>query len=84
MDGYGILMSIILGGIAGVIAEKLMNFNTGLILSIILGIVGAIVGNYLLVLLHISLGGGLIGTLITAILGACILIFLYRLVANRA
>ena len=83
MDGYGILWSIIIGGIAGVIAEKLMSFNTGLILSIILGIVGAIVGNFLLGLFHISLGGGIISTIIVAIVGACVIIFLYRLIANR-
>ena len=84
MDGYGILWSIIIGGVAGVIAERLMNFNTGLILSIILGIVGAVVGNELFSLLHISLGGGIIGTIIVAIVGACIIIYLYRLISRRA
>jgi len=84
MDGYGILWSIIIGGVAGVIAERLMNFNTGLILSIILGIVGAVVGNELFGLMHISLGGGIIGTIIVAIVGACIIIYLYRLISRRA
>lgn len=82
MNGYGILMSIILGGISGVVAEKLMNFNTGLVLSIILGIVGAVVGNFLLGLVGVGLGG-IVGTIITAIVGACVLIWLYRLIASR-
>ncbi len=82
MDGYGIIMSIILGGISGVIAEKVMNFNTGLVLSIILGIVGAVVGNFLLGLVGVSLGG-IVGTIVTAIVGACIVIYLYRMLAKR-
>ena len=57
MEGYGIIMQIILGGVAGWIAEKVMGFNTGLIMNIILGIVGAVVGNWLLGLVNIGLGG---------------------------
>ena len=83
MEGYGIIMQIILGGLAGWIAEKVMKFDTGLIMNIILGIVGAIVGNWLLGLIGIGLGG-LIGQLIVAILGACVLIFLYRAIKGRA
>lgn len=83
MEGYGIIMQIILGGLAGWIAEKVMKFDTGLIMNIILGIVGAIVGNWLLGLIGIGLGG-LIGQLIVAILGACVLIFVYRAIKGRA
>jgi uncharacterized membrane protein YeaQ/YmgE (transglycosylase-associated protein family) len=82
MNGYGIIMSIILGGVAGVVAEKIMNFNTGLVLSIILGIVGAVVGNFLLGLVGVGLGG-IVGTIITAIVGACVVIWLYRMFASR-
>jgi uncharacterized membrane protein YeaQ/YmgE (transglycosylase-associated protein family) len=83
MEGYGIIMSIIIGGIAGWIAEKVMKFDTGLIMNIILGIVGAVVGNFLLGLLGVGLGG-FIGQLIVAVLGACILIFAYRAIKGRA
>jgi hypothetical protein len=48
MEGFGWIMTIILGGLAGWIAEKVMKFDTGLIMNIVLGIVGAIVGNFLL------------------------------------
>ncbi len=82
MDGYGIIMQIILGGLAGWIAEKVMKFDTGLVLNIVLGIVGAVVGNWLLGLVGIGLGG-LLGQLITAVVGACLLIFIYRAVKNR-
>ncbi|MBL8791578.1 MAG: GlsB/YeaQ/YmgE family stress response membrane protein [Rhizobiales bacterium] len=83
MEGYGIFMQILLGGLAGWIAEKVMRFDTGLIMNIILGIVGAIVGNKLLALLGFGLGG-VVGQLIVAVLGACILILIYRAVRGRA
>ncbi len=84
MEGYGIIMQIILGGVAGWLAEKVMGFNTGLIMNIILGIVGAIVGNFLLLnVLHVSTMGGLVGQLIVAVIGACVLILIYRAVKGR-
>ena len=82
MEGYGIIMSIIIGGLAGWIAEKVMKFDTGLIMNIVLGIVGAVVGNFLLGLLGIGLGG-FVGQLIVAVVGACILIALYRAIKSR-
>lgn len=82
MEGYGIIMSIIIGGLAGWIAEKVMKFDTGLILNIVLGIVGAVVGNFLLGLLGVGLGG-FVGQLIVAVVGACILIALYRAIKGR-
>ena len=83
MEGYGIIMSIIIGGLAGWIAEKVMKFDTGLIMNIVPGVVGAVVGNFLLGLLGIGLGG-FIGQLIVAVVGACILIFGYRTIKGRA
>ncbi|HYM18890.1 MAG TPA: GlsB/YeaQ/YmgE family stress response membrane protein [Micropepsaceae bacterium] len=77
MQGFGIIMTIVLGAIAGWIAEKVMKFNTGLIMNIVLGIVGAVLGNFLLALLNVSLGG-VIGQLIVAVAGACVLILAYR------
>lgn len=83
MMGFGWIMTIIIGGLAGWIAEKVMKFDTGLILNIILGIVGAIVGNWIL---HAVMGqtfGGFIGQLAVAVGGACLLIFAYRAVKSK-
>ncbi len=49
----GWILTIIVGGLAGWIAEKVMKFDTGLLANIGLGIAGSIVGNLLL--------GGMIG-----------------------
>ena len=82
MIGTGWIMTIILGALAGFIAEKVMKFDTGLVMNIILGIVGAIVGNFLLGLVGIGLGG-LLGQLVVAVIGACVLIFASRAINHR-
>ena len=83
MEGFGWIMTIILGGLAGWIAEKVMKFDTGLIMNIVLGVVGALLGNWLLALGGIALGG-LLGQLIVAVAGACILILAYRAFHGRS
>ena len=83
MEGFGWIMSIIIGGLAGWIAEKVMSFDTGLVMNIVLGIVGALVGNWLMrAVLGYTLGG-FFGQLIIAVGGACILIFAYRAIKSR-
>lgn len=48
MNGVGILAAIIIGGLAGWLAEKFMNSQMGLFMNIILGIIGAVVLNFIL------------------------------------
>lgn len=83
MAGFGWIMTIILGALAGWIAEKVMKFDTGLLMNIVLGIGGALVGNFVLRTLLGYTIGGLIGQLAIAIAGACILIFIYRAIKSR-
>lgn len=83
MEGFGWILSIILGGIAGWIAEKLMGSDHSLVMNIILGIVGALLGNWLFRLLIDTTAGGAIGQLVVAVIGACILIWLGRVVRGR-
>jgi uncharacterized membrane protein YeaQ/YmgE (transglycosylase-associated protein family) len=52
-------------------------------MNIVLGVVGAVVGNYVLGLLGIGLGG-LLGQLIVAVAGACVLILAYRAFQGRS
>jgi uncharacterized membrane protein YeaQ/YmgE (transglycosylase-associated protein family) len=76
----GWIAAIIVGGLAGWLAEMFMRSNTGIIMNIILGIVGAIVANFILNALHLSLGTGWVAYLIAGFIGACILIALGRLI----
>jgi len=82
----GIIWTIIIGFIAGVIAKFVMpgdNEPTGFILTTILGIVGVFVATYLghaLGWYRPGEGAGLVG----AVVGAIIVLFVYGLVAGRS
>jgi uncharacterized membrane protein YeaQ/YmgE (transglycosylase-associated protein family) len=52
----------------------------GLIRNMIVGCVGAVIAGYLLPQLGIYIGGGLIGAIINAFIGAMILLFILRLI----
>lgn len=83
MEGFGWILSIILGAVAGWIAEQIMKSDHGLIMNIVLGILGALLGNWLFRMLLGATAGGAIGQIIVAVIGACILIWLGRMVRRR-
>jgi len=78
----GWIGAIIVGGLAGWLAEMFMKSGTGVFMNIVLGIVGAAVANFLLGFFGVGLGGW-IGYLIAGFIGACILIFLWRAIKGR-
>jgi uncharacterized membrane protein YeaQ/YmgE (transglycosylase-associated protein family) len=80
--GVGFIMAIIIGAIAGWLAEKFTRSDHGLLMNIVMGVVGAVVGNFLLRLLGIGVYG-FFGNLISATIGAVLLIVVYRAVAGR-
>lgn len=82
-QAIGWIAAIIIGGIAGWLAEQFMKSQMGLLMNIVLGIVGAVVASWLFSLLGFSLGGWL-GYLITGFIGACILIFAARAIRGTA
>ena len=53
----GWIAAIIIGGIAGWVAEQFMKSDIGLIMNIVLGIVGAAVASAILSFFGIALGG---------------------------
>jgi uncharacterized membrane protein YeaQ/YmgE (transglycosylase-associated protein family) len=77
-QGVGWIAAIIIGGVAGWLAEMFMKSNMWLIMNIVLGFVGAAIANVLLGLFGIVLGGWL-GYLIAGFIGACILIAIGRM-----
>ena len=80
LNGMGLLGAIIIGGLAGWLAEKFMKSNMGLFMNIILGIVGAAALNFVLSLLGIYTGTGVLIYLIVGFIGACLLIAIARAV----
>ncbi len=77
----GIIMWIIVGGLAGWIAEKIMKADHGLLTNIILGIGGAVALNFVLGLVGVAFAG-LLGQFAVAVAGACALIYGYRLIRS--
>ena len=83
MEGVGWIMAIIIGALAGWIAERIMKSDQGLVMNIVLGIVGAVLGNFILMLIFGATMGGIIGQLVVAIVGACLLIGIGRAIRGR-
>jgi len=80
LNGVGWIAAIVIGGIAGWLAEKFMKSNMGLIMNIILGIIGAALLNFILAsVLKVGYSGWL-AYLIIGFIGACILIALGRMI----
>ena len=75
--GVGWIAAIIIGGLAGWLAEKFMKSEMGLFMNIVLGIVGAAVASVILSVFGITLAGW-IGYLIAGFVGACALIWIVR------
>lgn len=83
MQGLGWIAAIIVGGLAGWIASGIMKADTGLFLNIVLGIIGAVVANALFAMVGINAqAGSWIAQGIAGLVGAVILIWVYRAVAG--
>ena len=68
------------GFIAGWLAGQVMKGGGyGVVVDIILGILGGVLGGWVFGLLGISQGGGMIGSIIVAFIGAVILVGITRL-----
>ena len=75
-----ILIWIIIGIVAGFIASKLVNHSgSGLLLDLVIGIIGAFIGGWVFGHLGIAAGGWL-GSLVTATVGAIILLLIIHLI----
>jgi uncharacterized membrane protein YeaQ/YmgE (transglycosylase-associated protein family) len=76
----GFLVWIVVGLIAGWLAGQVFEGGGyGVIVDIILGILGGVVGGWVFGLLGIWQGGGTIGAIIVAFVGAVILVGITRL-----
>ena len=80
--GVGWIAAIIIGGIAGWLAEQFMKSNMGMLMNIVLGIIGAAIASALLSVVGIQFGGW-IGYLIAGFIGACLLIFIVRAIRGE-
>ncbi|MCC7265887.1 MAG: GlsB/YeaQ/YmgE family stress response membrane protein [Caulobacteraceae bacterium] len=83
MSGVGIIGAIIIGILAGWIAEKVLKRNHGLLTNLIVGLVGALIGAFIANALGINFGGW-IGSLLVSTAGAILLLFVLGLIKRKA
>ena len=80
MDATGLIIFLAIGAIAGWLAGLLMKGGGfGLLGNIVVGVIGAVFGGYVFGELGISVGG-LFGSILTATVGAAILLFIVGLI----
>ncbi|MGB8640408.1 MAG: GlsB/YeaQ/YmgE family stress response membrane protein [Pseudolabrys sp.] len=75
----GWIAAIIIGGVAGWLAEQFMKSEMGILMNIVLGVIGAAVASAILSFFGIHLGGW-IGYLVAGFIGAVLLICIVRAV----
>jgi uncharacterized membrane protein YeaQ/YmgE (transglycosylase-associated protein family) len=83
----GFFASIVIGVIAGWLTGKLMKGGGyGLVGDLILGLIGSIVGGWLSsILLGVDLTSGFnLTTLVVSVIGAVVVVAIYRLVTRRS
>jgi len=88
MDLTNLVVWVIIGAVAGWLASIVMKTNQsqGLLMDIIVGVVGGLIGGWLLTALGV--GGAVTGlnlaSLLTAFIGAVILLAILRLIRRTA
>ena len=82
MNGVGFIGAIIIGLLAGWIAEKLSSRNDGLLMNLVIGLVGAVLGGFVAGLLGFNYAGWL-SSLVVSVLGALLLLFILGAVRGR-
>jgi uncharacterized membrane protein YeaQ/YmgE (transglycosylase-associated protein family) len=76
-----ILITLLIGGIAGWLAAVVMRGRgLGIVGNIVVGIVGALIASWLLPRFGVVIGGGMLGSILHAFLGAVVLLFLISLI----
>ena len=84
VPALGFLGWIIIGGLAGWIGSKIMGTDAqmGLLANIVVGIIGGFLGGWIFTLFGIG-SGGWIFSFITCLIGACLLLWILKLVMGK-
>lgn len=81
----GLIATIIVGLVAGLLASWLMKAETGVFVDLLLGVAGSILGGWLTsLLLGVNLVSGINFTsILVALAGAALVIFIYRFIQKQ-
>lgn len=75
--GMGLLSMLVIGAIAGWIAERVTQSDHGILTNILVGVAGAFIGGKLAEVLQIPVFG-FVRVLVAATLGAILVLFVWR------
>ncbi len=82
--GVGIFGTLLIGGLAGWIAEKLTSSDHGILKNIIVGVIGSFIGAFIANAIGLKIAvifnGWFFGNLLVAVVGAVVLITVYRMI----
>jgi len=80
----GLIATIVVGLVAGLLASWLMKAKTGVWVDLVLGVVGSILGGWITsLILGINLVSGInLTSIIVALVGAILVIAIYRLISR--
>jgi uncharacterized membrane protein YeaQ/YmgE (transglycosylase-associated protein family) len=81
----GLIATIVVGLIAGLLGSWLMKAKTGVLVDLILGVVGSVLAGWITsLILGVNLVSGInITSIIVAVLGAILVIVIYRFISGR-
>jgi uncharacterized membrane protein YeaQ/YmgE (transglycosylase-associated protein family) len=81
----GLIATIVVGLIAGLVASWLMKAKTGILVDLILGVVGGVLGGWITsLILGVNLMSGFnITSILVALLGAVLVIVIYRFITKN-
>ncbi len=78
------IYTILMGGAAGYLAGQIMKGKGfGILMNVFVGVAGSIFGRIIFRIIGISLGGGIIGNLLTATIGAVLLVVIVNLIKGK-
>ena len=83
MSGVGLIGAIVIGILAGWIAEKVMKRNHGLLTNLIVGVIGGLLGAFVARLIGFQFAG-FVGCLIVSTVGGLLLLLLLGALKRRS
>jgi uncharacterized membrane protein YeaQ/YmgE (transglycosylase-associated protein family) len=84
LTSVGWIGYIIIGGLAGALASKIIKGSgAGILMDIVIGIVGALIGGFILSFFVNTASGGYFFTFLTALFGALILLWIVGMARGR-
>ena len=80
----GLLITLFVGAVAGWLSGLIMKgYGFGFIGNVVVGIVGALIASFVFPMLGISIGGGIVASILHATLGAILLLFVIGVITKK-